>query len=358
MRLSACVFLLVCGCGDSPKVTTAPPTITAINYNMYFGIAENLIPENTTTGALSATANALINAVALTDYTCRIDGAARLIAAEHPDVIGLQEAISIAYARDLDDRGEDDVIVDFVESMVDALERENGVRYRAFIRENTVIQSSLPLFGGIRLIDRTAILVHPKFSTAKLAGDLTFHTLEPASDFAMTATGEVVRGALHVQVPFTSGALDAVQVPFTPGALDLYSTHLQSGADQDVRVAQAQELAAFIRDTSRPDSTIILTGDLNDIPGSPTYQAIAAELVDTYAVAGVLPGYTAYQTQTLTDPTDRATQRIDYVFVRAEGVDHSRVIVNQVVGPCNLWPSDHFGVSSQIRTVATPPPTQ
>jgi endonuclease/exonuclease/phosphatase family metal-dependent hydrolase len=348
MRMTACVLLLVCGCGDdSPKVlATAPATITAINYNMYFGIAENLIPENVSTGALSATATALINAVALTDYQCRIDGAARLLAAEHPDVIGLQEAISIAYARDLNDRDDDDVIVDFVQLMVQALERESGVRYQAFIRENTVIQNSLPFFGGVRLIDRTAILVHPKFSTAKLAGTLTFHTLAPAADFAMTATGAVVRGAIHVQVPFTSGALD------------LYSTHLQSGSNQNVRVAQAEELAAFIRDSSRPDSTIILVGDLNDVPGTPTYQAIAGGLVDSYGVAGTPPGFTAYQTQTLTDPTNQATVRIDYVFVRAAGVDSSRVIVNQIVGPCNLWPSDHFGVASVIRTIATQSPTQ
>ncbi len=347
MRLTGVLVLLACGCG-APDSTRAlsPATITAINYNMYFGIAADLVPEEVSPGTLSATTRALLNAIGLTEYKCRIDGAARVLAAEQPDVLGVQEAVYIAYARDLSDRGDDDVIVDFVDELVRALERESGVRYRAFVRENTVIEDRLPFFGGIRLIDRTAILVHPRFSGAKRAGSLTYQALEPASDFARTGTGQIIRGAIHVEVPLASGTLD------------IFSTHLQSGGDEQVRIAQAQELVAFIGASTTADSTIVLAGDLNDVPGSPTYQAVAAQLVDSYGLVGAPPGFTAYQTQTLTNPTDEATLRIDYVFARGAGVDESRVILNQQLPECGLWPSDHFAVVSRFRTNASPAPAQ
>ena len=191
--------------------------------------------------------------------------------------------------------------------------------------------------GGIRIADRGAILVHPRFA-AKLIESRTFQTLEPASDFVPGANGFVIRGALHVQAPFPSGTID------------FFSTHLQSGDAVTVRQAQAEELAGWIQSSSAPGSTIVLMGDLNDIPDSPTYQSLSANLTDTYGAVGAPPGFTAYQTQSLDNSTDEATQRIDYIFVRAGQIEESRVILNEQVQPCGLWLSDHFGVVSRFQT--------
>ena len=342
------LLLLLGACGGSDDVAhlTAPPDeLTAITYNMYYGLATDLVPEDLSTGSLSATTAAIINATSLTQFRCRIDAAAGQIVAEAPDVIGLQEALLIAFADELDEPSNDRTLVDFIAELTGAIERAGGPRYQVFQRKNAVIQDSLPLFGGIRIADRGAILVHPRLGAME-AGSLTYLVLEPTSGAAPGTGAAVVRGALHVQVPFSSGTLD------------LFNTHLQSGGDPAVRQAQAQELAAWIGDNSAPDGTIVLMGDLNDVATSPAVQSLTAGLVDTYATVGVMPGFTAYQQQSLDNPMDLADQRIDYVLVRASTVEDSRVIFNAQTGPCNLWPSDHFGVVSRFRTAASPAPAR
>jgi endonuclease/exonuclease/phosphatase family metal-dependent hydrolase len=353
MRPSACILFLAIGCETTkPPPATMPETITAITYNMYYGIASELVPEQRTAAALSNTVSVILNAVGLTDFRCRIAGAAKQIVAEQPLAIGLQEAILIAYVRDPNDRSEDQVVIDFVDELVGAIESAGGGHFQALVRDNTVIQDTLPFVGGIRFVDRIAILVNPRFP-ARQAGSLTFHTLQSAGDLVPTGTGEVVRGALHVQVPFTTGMLD------------FYTTHLQSSgvgptSTATVREAQAVELVSFVQSSSSPGSIVVLTGDMNDIPGSQTYNTLSAAFVDTYAVAGTPPGYTAYQPQTLDNPDDLATLRLDQIYTNASPsqVAESRVFLNQKVEPCNLWSSDHYGVVSRIRTAATPAPGQ
>jgi endonuclease/exonuclease/phosphatase family metal-dependent hydrolase len=346
MRLVWLVWLLGCSSETTQPATVAPPVITAVTYNMYFGIPTEIVPQNTSAASLAGSINAVINGIGLTDFRCRIDGAAQILANEMVDVIGTQEAILIAYARNLDERDDDVVLVDFPNELADALERHSGLRYQVFIHENTVIQAGLPVLGGVRLIERSAILVHPRLPAHEGEG-FTFPTLEPASDFVPTGTGEIVRGALHVQIPFADGE-----------TIDVYNTHLQSSgtgssASEPVRFAQAQELLDFIDRTRRPGSTIVLTGDMNDEPATRTYDVLAADLTDTFANLNSSPGHTAYLDQALTDPNDEASIRIDYVFSNTPQVNESRVILDHMVPACNLWPSDHFGVLSRFNKLAS-----
>jgi endonuclease/exonuclease/phosphatase family metal-dependent hydrolase len=336
MRWAPVALLALCSCGSS-RLTSAPPELKAVTYNMYYGLASELLPENLSTGALSASAVAIINATTLTDFRCRIQAAAKQIVAEAPDVIGLQEGLLIAFAPDLDDRDDDSVLVDFIDELVDAIEDAGGPTYQVFERENALIEDSLPLFGGIRIADRGAILVSPNFKVGQV-DRLTYQALEAAADFVPGTHGVVVRGAIHVQVPYPTGTLD------------FYNTHLQSGGDAAIREAQAAELNAWIFDRSA-DGTIVLMGDLNDVPSSRTVTTLTANLVDTYAQVGAPTGFTAYQAPSLNVPVDQADLRIDFILVRAPAVRESRVLFNAMVAPCNLWPSDHFGVVSRIQTV-------
>jgi hypothetical protein len=346
MRSLTVAIVFVCGCGNQPQILQSPPAeLKAITFNMYYGLATDLLPEDLSIGSLSNTARSIINATSLTDFSCRVRGAAQQIVTEAPDVIGIQEGLLIAYIRDLHDRGDDVSIVDFLDELVDDIVDEGGPRYHVFQRDNAVIQDVLA-FGGVRIADRGAILVHPRFD-AKLVGSLTFSNLVAISELVPGTGGFEVRGALHVQVPFPSGTID------------FFNTHLQSsGAGHTgamaVREAQSQELLNWIQANRAPGGTVVLTGDLNDVPQSQTLNTLTSELVDTYAVAGTPPGFTAYQPQTLTNPTDESTMRIDFILVSAGAVQESRVIFNAHVAPCNLWPSDHFGVVSRFKTVATP----
>jgi endonuclease/exonuclease/phosphatase family metal-dependent hydrolase len=351
MRLSwvwPILALVACGGSEAPvtpaSLTGPPAELRAITYNMYLGLAVDIVPQSA--GDARNAISAILDALSLTDFRCRIQAAARTIIDEQADVVGVQEAVLFAYITDLDDQ-DGRVLVDFLDELVRAIESEGGPRYQAFSRENTVTQAALPFVGGMRMVDRVGILVHPRLP-AQLAGSLTYAALEPASDIVPTGTGEIVRGALHVQVPFASGALD------------FYTTHLQSsksmvGSTGEVRLAQAQELSAWVDATATPGGTVVVTGDMNDVPGSPTYMALAAGLVDTYGQVGTPPGFTAYQDQSLSNPTNLASLRIDYVFVSPSSeVEESRLIFDAPVAPCSLWPSDHFGVVSRFRTSAGP----
>lgn len=355
MRGLLCSCVLACGCGggggDPPAVVAEPDTISALSYNMFYGIATDIVSQSTSAANLSGSISAVLGGVTLTDFDCRIKGAAALIAADPPDVIGLQEAVLVAYAHELDDRSRDKVVVDFLDTLVRAIERQTGVRYQAFARDNAVVEGALPAVGGARLIDRGAILVSPRLGPAVLAGSLTYATLEPASELVTNGVGSVVRGALHVQVTFSDGTLD------------VYSTHLQSSGTSSpsapgVRLAQAQELAGWIDQTRAPGGLVLLLGDLNDEPGSPMYTTLVPPLTDTYASAGELPGLTAYQDQSLANPADTASVRIDYVLSSSPSVVESRRAFTTTVGPCNLWVSDHFGVQSTVRTAASRRPAR
>jgi endonuclease/exonuclease/phosphatase family metal-dependent hydrolase len=127
-----------------------------------------------------------------------------------------------------------------------------------------------------------------------------------------------------------------------------------------VRTLQARELAGWAAAAgSSSEITAILTGDFNDIPGSPTIaQFERAGFVDLHKAFGSGPGYTNDRDD-IDLNAERAThnQRIDYLMMHAAGGNHGEV---REVGPfaerphrepdgtC-LWPSDHIGVFATLR---------
>jgi endonuclease/exonuclease/phosphatase family metal-dependent hydrolase len=101
--------------------------------------------------------------------------------------------------------------------------------------------------------------------------------------------------------------------------------------------------------------TVVLMGDLNDVPGSPMYSVVrAAGLLDSWAeLRHGAPGSTCCQQANLANVASQLDQRIDYVFVRAQGravagfVERlGDVPADRIAGPVHqLWPSDHAGVA-------------
>src|ERR1700690_490643 len=100
MRL---LLLLICACDSQSQPPAEPADLKAITYNMYYGLSAELGPEDLSRGSLCATATAILNAATLTNFQCRVQGAAQVIVGEAPDVIGLQEALLFTFARDLDE---------------------------------------------------------------------------------------------------------------------------------------------------------------------------------------------------------------------------------------------------------------
>lgn len=123
-----------------------------------------------------------------------------------------------------------------------------------------------------------------------------------------------------------------------------------------VRTLQARELADWVRTTDGP---VIIGGDFNSAPGSePILAMILAGARDARASAedaGTASGSgLTGLTGTVTDPGDRAEERIDYIFLSGPGMDVDgvepfldRPSARKAGGV--LWASDHVGVLARIH---------
>ncbi len=129
------------------------------------------------------------------------------------------------------------------------------------------------------------------------------------------------------------------------------NTHLAYKIDaSDLRRAQA----AKIRDELRGwDGLVVLTGDLNDAPGSPALHMLTEKsagwrpLVDTYAAAGGEPDRITFD---LDNPfmgyPELAGRRVDHVLSRGLQVVSAEVVLDGTKGPLV---SDHYGVAATLR---------
>jgi endonuclease/exonuclease/phosphatase family metal-dependent hydrolase len=136
----------------------------------------------------------------------------------------------------------------------------------------------------------------------------------------------------------------------------IVSAHPESGdhpAIAQLRGLQAADLVAAV--SGKP--TVVLMGDLNDVPGSPLHQVlVGGGLVDAWAAMRPgAAGYTAPHPYDLSNKLPDFLRRIDYVFVRGlEGPSgklqgsitlfgaHPSDRVDGALG--TIWPSDHAAV--------------
>jgi endonuclease/exonuclease/phosphatase family metal-dependent hydrolase len=125
------------------------------------------------------------------------------------------------------------------------------------------------------------------------------------------------------------------------------------------RIAQARELARWVSAEGDAQITTIVSGDLNDLPGSETVASLTrAGFVDLHSAFGLGPGYTNDRNDIdLCAEAATHNQRIDYLMMRA---GHGSELEVLKVAPFAdrprllddgawLWPSDHTGVIATIR---------
>lgn len=111
------------------------------------------------------------------------------------------------------------------------------------------------------------------------------------------------------------------------------NTHIDYRPDDSERVLNADEIKAAVAAAgSRP---VILVGDFNTLPGTPTHEKIKRFLTDTWEVVGVGPG--------LTIPVTKPSKRIDYIFVSRETVEPVKMEVLHSIA------SDHLPVVAELR---------
>jgi endonuclease/exonuclease/phosphatase family metal-dependent hydrolase len=144
--------------------------------------------------------------------------------------------------------------------------------------------------------------------------------------------------------------------------LDFYVSHLTDRPESidgvAVRTMQARELAGWAAAGSDPATTVILAGDLNDVPDSETIAILKhAGFIDLHEAFGRGPGYTNDRNDIdLNAESATHNQRIDYLMMRpanghAPEVTEVGLFADQPHLESDgtwLWRSDHIGVIATL----------
>lgn len=354
--LAAATLALTTACADSPTGASAPvmrqeqgraggPPVTVMTRNLYVGADVDAV-----IGALAspdpdddfAALQSAIGTLQATDFPARARAIAAEIGAARPQLVALQEVFMIEI--DLRALGMPvNMHLDFL-SILRAELTKRGLAYAVAATVRTTRATPIP---GIALSDYDVVLIDLR--RARVAGPVI------ARQFAYNI-GTVAPG-----VDIRRGYI-AMPVSVQGNEFTFVNTHLESGTDPQIvqlRAAQAMELASIVGSADR----VILTGDLNDVPGSPMYQVLGgAGLSDTWT-QGDGTGLTCCHAPDLSNPLAAFTQRIDYVWQK--GFDHPRAgllgdisligdeAADKIAGPYfPIWPSDHAGVVARLVSPA------
>jgi endonuclease/exonuclease/phosphatase family metal-dependent hydrolase len=304
--------------------------------NLYLGA--DLAPALAATdfNTFQTAAKTIWTQVHATNFPERAKAIADEIRRDHPYLVGLQEVTLWRTGPLLNSAPATDVKFDFLELLLAEL-RARGTPYSV---ESTVTNFDLevPLvvdFVDVRMTDRDVILVRADVSGRSLTisnpQSSTYNTFLPIN---------VLGTALEVRRGWTSLDVDIAGEKFR-----FINTHLEAFAPQ-VRDAQAAELLAGPVNTTMP---VVLVGDLNAVTtDAATYGRIAAAgFSDVWLGSG---GVTCCQAAGLDNATSMLDQRIDYILFRGITLHKPGVVgdkeSDKVAG---LWPSDHAGVTAQIK---------
>jgi len=309
--------------------------------------------------ALLTAVNTFWAEVQISDVAGRMSEIAEEIAAQDPEVVGLQEVLQfVTLGPDFQPDGSG--YIDFLAAFEQAI-ADQGLPYVKAV-EQAGTSSALPL--GI------------DFGTGQVTQYLGF------------TDRVVIFTRTDVDVSGSDSGTYAYYVPVAPNVdikrawarvttshegvtHNFVTTHLESQRVRPVNEAQGMELIAM---TTALDGVTIVTGDLNsdaagmegDASYTETYgNLIGAGFADVWDLAPhsrTDPGYTCCQADDLRNVTSELDERIDFVLVRSTagpipGDDlrrgHFRL---DVVGdrPSDmtaggLWPSDHAGLAGSIR---------
>lgn len=262
-----------------------------------------------------------------TNFPVRAKAIANEIAEKKPDLIGLQEAAR--WVLEIQEFGE--VIYDFVEILLEEL-KERGLRYEVAVQNHNFTAQAPDSNGNIvRFLDRDVILIQKE----KRLKVINQQSANFANNF-MIGPFLITRGWSYVDVKLDEHTFRMI------------NTHLEP-LNEMMRNTQASEILNGPAITNLP---VIITGDINAVPGSSTYGLfIGAGFRDVWVDFGQGSGFTAHQDANLLNNAAELSQRIDYIFFKN---GWTPIVANLVGGeqsdrtPTGLWPSDHAGVAARL----------
>lgn len=319
--------------------------LTVMTQNLYLGapLTPAVVAKDTPT-FLAAVAG-IYQTERFTNFAVRAEAIADEIAANQPDVIGLQEVTQWQTSGPGVPPTQDHLAI------LQAALTHRHLHYDVAATSDNANIGPVPLVKPcasavvgaclVRFQDRDVLLVN--------------------SDTPGLRWGHSRHGNYVAQQTFTPAVPGAAAVSFNRGwvSIDgsyrghrfhLASTHLETADVPTVQVAQAAE---FLAGPARGRGTDIALGDFNsaaDGSTTPTYAALTKRFRDAWLVNDD-PGVTCCQDPTLTNPTSKLYIRIDLVLIRrgARAVEAHRVGATPFEATPPFWPSDHAGVVATLR---------
>lgn len=362
--------------------------IKVMTQNQYLGA--DLLPLFAAPDAIAFNA-ALVEAlqtVAANKPAERIRALADDIVKEGPALVGLQEV----YQFQCVDGGEagtgcsdPSIAAAFSDQLQLTLNALNG----AYVEAATVVNlnvSAIPfVINGVAVqlsvVDRVVILARDGVD----ATPVDFQSLGVCPQ----PSGDGCNYSLVIQAPTPLGSIDvergfvAVDATIDGKNYRLMNTHLEqqqpdptNPLSQVFQAAQAAELIQILLNTTPPNRSVIVVGDMNSSPAHPAipgplplpapfnlgiptpYQQFAgAGFTDTWELRpGNQAGYTCCQAEDLSNRRSALYERIDMIFSLEEPAKVKRV---RVVGANvsdktrppgrGLWPSDHGSVTAELQ---------
>ncbi len=376
----------------APLISTAAevgPKINVMTQNLYLGadifrvVDAATNPNPNPDGLDVPRAVAMVyNIMLYTNFWARAEAIADEIAANKPQVIGLNE-VSTFYKQTPGDfmMGNpvqaSTVVIDFY-TVLDAALKARGMYYQAFKVTNADVEVPMldyaagpPYYlSDVRMVDHDYILVR-KGNAASLVFAKNY-----ATNLELTIGGVLVK--------FTRGYL-AVDVNVKGEDYRIACTHpevrsAEGSVFRFVQSAQMKELLYTLNLLSTYDpKPLIMVGDFNSspedeegtynhpvygpLPYKPPYmQALAAGYLDTWLLQSKYDeGFTSGFDEFVSDPTAVLDTRIDLVFLKRFDLLLDKVSCDVVGNEVSdmvphpgypgkyLWPSDHAGVVSNIK---------
>lgn len=315
--------------------------------NLFIGTDLDPIFQAPTFPALVGATTLAFLHVQATNFAERAQALADEIEANDPDVVGLQEAVTILSDTPADGPATpaETPVYDYLQILLDALSAR-GLHYApAAVVTNADTELPTALGFDVRVVDHDAILVR----TDQRVADLKVSNPQ-AANFATNLTVPTVAGPITLTRGWTS-----VDLKIRGRSFRVVNTHLETGASPPVQLAQANELLAG---PAAVDMPVVLIGDYNsraDGTGTPTYGALlAAGLQDTWSTLFPGdPGLTCCHETSLrlTGPADAFDERLDLVLTRGLFRSQDMDILGEELDdrtPSGLWPSDHAGVVAEL----------
>ncbi|MCP3142314.1 endonuclease/exonuclease/phosphatase family protein [Pyxidicoccus xibeiensis] len=348
--LLGCAVLSLSACDDNddggpePKPPVEGAKAAVMTRNVYLGANIFRLAQAQSPQQVPVVAGQLYATVQATDFPTRAEALADEIQSVNPALVGLQEVslYRTQFPSNFLSSPTPDaqtVAYDFLAILLEKLQ-ERGLNYRVAAKvENADAELPAALAGGaldltdLRLTDYDVILAR---------GDVQISGVVEQN---YTNNQQVPVGG--AQVTFKRG-FTKVEATFDGASFTFVNSHLEGLMPANQQ--QANELVGILASYPRP---IILVGDLNTGPGSPTpaYGILtgSAGFTDAWAQVGVGNGFTCCVSETVNDTnTSGFDERIDLVFYAGEGLTP---LSAQVVGDLltdrttsGLWPSDHAGV--------------